>query len=66
MDSKDIFNITLLTVLTSVAWMATSLYTTYNRKDNVEVGFEITKPLDLSKFDQKTLDDLEVKVNYYK
>jgi hypothetical protein len=66
MEPKDIFNITLLTVITSVIWMSVSLYTTYNKKDNVEVGVEITRPLDLSKFDQQTLDELSVKVHYYK
>lgn len=66
MNSKDIFNLTLFTVITSVAWLGISAYSIYFKKENSVIESQVIKPVDLSKFDQQILDALETKVNYYK
>lgn len=65
MNSRRVFNIALLTILTTLIWLVTSLYTSFFRKPNAQIEANLTTEIKIEEFDTDTLNSLDSRIKYY-
>lgn len=65
MNSRRVFNIAVLTIITTLIWFATSIYTTVFRKPNAQIEANLIKEIKIDDFDVKALEGLDNRIKYY-
>ncbi len=65
MDSRRVFNVALFTIITTLLWLATSIYSSFFRVPNHQIEEGLTAEIKIEDFDIELLRGLNERVKYY-